>query len=238
MVFLAGVKAEATIFRLSHASMSEGPTLDRALCAYLQQRFEGADNLYLVNRDVLEVDLEQLVHREGYRGAILVGNLPYQITGAAVEQILSARAAWKRAVVMVQREVGKRMVASPGGKEYGILSVAVQVWTHPERVFDLGPGHFQPPPRVHSSVVRLNFPSTPPVPLRNEPFFFGLVRAAFQQRRKMLKNTLSRHVCVPEPILLSTLSGVGVDPRSRPETVSAAQFEKICSALLAHLEGR
>ncbi|MCZ6633150.1 MAG: 16S rRNA (adenine(1518)-N(6)/adenine(1519)-N(6))-dimethyltransferase RsmA [bacterium] len=236
VVEIGSGKGALTHLLVQQAEKVVGIELDRRLCEDLQKRFAGIANFYVVNQDALETDLEQLIRGEGFEQAILVGNLPYQITGALVEKILSVGAFLKWAVVMVQREVGRRMVASPGGKEYGILSVAVQIRALAERLFDLGPGHFHPPPQVHSSVIRLDFPSRQPVPIQNERFFFKLVRAAFQQRRKMLKNTLSKQVPVPESGLLAAMNEAGVDPQSRPETVSGEQFEKICGMLLTQMD--
>lgn len=213
---------------LERARRVVGIELDEDLSRRLAAR-DG--NLTLVNRDVLRVDLADLVRREGFARAVLVGNLPYRITGALVRQILDARAVWTRAVVMVQREVARRMVASPGGKEYGVLSIAVQLRTSPEVLLDLPPDRFVPAPRVHSSVVRLDFSLLPTVQVEDERFFFQVVRTAFGQRRKMLRNTLSSLVGGQEDVLERALSQAGVDSRLRPEAVSIAQFEQICRGL-------
>ena len=210
-----------------------GIELDSALADFLRQRFKASPQLKILNQDVLQVDFSALMQNWGFEKAVLVGNLPYQITGAVVAQILDAWAVWKRAVLMVQREVGARMVAAPGGKDYGILSIAVQIRTHPRRLFDLKPRHFVPPPRVHSSVIQMDFSGDLPVEIAHEGFFFQVVRTAFQQRRKMLKNTLKGFVGNQMAVLEQVLENAEVHPNVRPEAVSGAQFEAISRALMA-----
>ncbi len=223
---------------LERARRVVGIELDRSLCAFLEQTGGGRGDLSILQGDVLQVNLGELVQREGFERAVLVGNLPYRITGACIEQILDARAVWTRAVLMVQREVARRMTASPGGKEYGILSIAVQLWSRPERLFDLAPGCFRPAPKVHSSALRLDFPPDPSIRVEDERFFFRVVRTAFQQRRKMLKNSLGGLVRGREDSVIQVLSGAGVDPHLRPEAVSMAQFEQVCRGLAALTQGR
>ena len=167
---------------LEVASRVVGIELDPVLCALLQQACGHRGDLSVLNCDVLKVNFPELVQSEGFARAVLVGNLPYQVTGAVVEQILDARAVLTRAVLTVQREVARRMTALPGGKDYGVLSIAVQLRTRPEWLFDLPPEHFSPVPRVHSSALRLDFTSEPPVRVEDERVFFRVVRTAFQQR--------------------------------------------------------
>ena len=213
---------------LEQARKVVGIEVDRELCAYLNEYFGTA--LGVLNRDVLEVDLAQLVREEGAQQAVLVGNLPYNITGAIIQQILRARSVFRCAVVMVQREVARRIMASPGGKEYGLLSISVQLHTQPEKLFDLSPGQFNPVPQVHSSVLRFNFEKSPVASVSDEQLFFKVIRAAFQQRRKMLKNTLAFLAGGPAGVA-RVCAAAGVDSRLRPEAVSIAQFEQICRAL-------
>jgi 16S rRNA (adenine1518-N6/adenine1519-N6)-dimethyltransferase len=206
-----------------------GIEIDRVLCGRLEARYGQA--LRVVNADVLKVDLPSLVLEAGYGQAVLVGNLPYSITGSIVERVVHARQVFARAVLMVQREVARRIAARPGGKEYGILSIAVQLRARPECLFDIPPEAFSPSPKVHSSVVRLTFSPDPPDDVPDEDFFFRVVRRAFQQRRKMLKNTLLDFVCGREDLLAGVLRTSGVEPRLRPEAVSIPQFASICRGL-------
>ena len=223
---------------LGVASRVVGIELAPALCALLQQACGHRGDLSVLNCDVLKVNFPELVQSEGFERAVLVGNLPYQVTGAVVKQILDARAVLTRAVLTVQREVARRMTALPGGKDYGVLSIAVQLRTRPEWLFDLPPEHFSPVPRVHSSALRLDFTSEPPVRVEDERVFFRVVRTAFQQRRKMLKNTLSSLVGGQQDVLARVCSGAGVDPLLRPEAISMEQFEQICRGLAAYSQDR
>ena len=164
--------------------------IDQGLGSVLKRRFGSDETFALIQRDVLQVDLVGLVRELGFESAILVGNLPYQITGALMRQITDARAIFSRAVIMVQREVGRRIVASPGGKDYGVLSTVAQIRCRPRWVFDLPPEHFAPPPKIHSSVLVLDFEPDPVFDVADEAQFLRLVRTAYQQRRKKLRNTL------------------------------------------------
>lgn len=205
--------------------------LDRSLCASLQMQFSDLQRFHLINADVQKIDLSALVRESGWDRAILVGNLPYRITGALMRQITDARTAWSRAVIMVQREVARRIAAQPGGKDFGVLSAIVQVRCVPGLLFDLPPGHFAPPPQVYSSVLRLDFEAPPSHCIEDEARFLQVVRMAFQQRRKMLHNTLRPLVQNDETALQALLDMAGVDGRLRPEAVSIDAFERICQAL-------
>ena len=195
--------------------------IDENLCALLAAQF--GSQLKLVSEDVRRVHLSALVDPRDK--AILVGNLPYHITGALIRQITDARGAWKRAIIAVQREVGQRLIAQPGSKTYGVLSIVTQVRCAAKRLFDLPPAHFFPAPKVHSSVLMLDFEAPSAYDIADERRLFGIVRAAFQQRRKMVRNALA-HV-VDDEILMAA----DVDGRARPEALSIDGFERICRAL-------
>lgn len=218
---------------LERASQVVGIELDKSLCEHLTRTLGAQHKFSILNSDVLLVDLAALVRARGFERAVLVGNLPYSITGAAVQQILDVRAVFSRAVLMVQREVAQRIAAPPGGKAYGILSVAVQIRTLPERLFDLSPMCFEPPPRVHSSVVRLDFSCASPVMIQDERLFFQVVRRVFGQRRKMIKNTILGLPGYNKEQLIEAFSRAEIDLHLRPESISATEYERICRALCA-----
>ncbi len=197
--------------------------IDRALCSTLSARF--GSRLKIVSDDVLKVNMPALVETSNREKAILVGNLPYRITGALIRQITDARKVWKRAVITVQREVGQRMIARPGNRSYGVLSIVTQVRCAAKRLFDLPPTHFFPAPSVHSSVLMLDFEATSAYDIADERRLFGVVRAAFQQRRKMVRNALAG--LVDDEMLREA----DIDGRARPETLSIDGFERICRAL-------
>ena len=195
--------------------------IDEKLCDLLAAQF--GSQLQLVRKDVRQVNLPALVDPRDK--AILVGNLPYHLTGALIRQITDARRVWKRAVITVQREVAQRMIAQPGSKTYGVLSIVTQVRCAATRLFDLPPTHFFPAPKVHSSVLVLDFQAPSAYDIANERRLFGIVRAAFQQRRKMVRNALA-HVADAEILMMADIDG-----RARPETISIAGYERICRAM-------
>ena len=197
--------------------------VDGKLCDLLSDRF--GSQLKIVSDDVRRVNLAVLVEMFQKEKVVLVGNLPYHITGALIRQITDAQRLWKRAVITVQREVGQRMIAPPGSKRYGVLSVVTQVRCVAKRLFDLPPAHFYPPPKVHSSALMLDFEANSAYDIVDERRLFGVVRAAFQQRRKMVRNALAG--VVDDEILMKA----NIDGRARPETISIDGFERICRAL-------
>lgn len=216
---------------LAQSDSVVGIERDEALCDFLRSRF--GCGLRLHNQDVLEVDFSELIRGEGFERAILVGNLPYYITGAVVQRILNARSRFKRAVLTVQREVAKRIVATPGNRDYGVLSIAVQLHAQPKILFDLAPGVFHPAPRVYSSVIRMDFHTETRYRIQDERFFFRVVRTAFGQRRKMLKNALLGMVHGKMEILNRVGASADIDFRLRPEAVSIPEYERISRALKA-----
>jgi 16S rRNA (adenine1518-N6/adenine1519-N6)-dimethyltransferase len=123
---------------------------------------------------------------------------------------------------MVQREVADRLVAKPGTKEYGVLSVFAQIYADIDRKLDLPPAAFSPPPKVRSSVVRLTFRRSP-VRIADELVFQQVVKVAFMQRRKMLSNALKHY----DPTAPAVLALAGIDGKRRPETLTLAEFAKL-----------
>ena len=158
----------------------------------------------------------------------IVGNIPYNITSPILFQILDQRESVRDATLMMQREVARRLTARPRTKEYGILTVSFGIWTEMELLFDVAPGAFRPPPEVFSTVVRLRTLAAPRVPVKDEAFFRGMVRAVFGQRRKMLRNTLQTFVgkaglALPEEFAL----------KARPEELSPEELVDLANRLHA-----
>ena len=156
----------------------------------------------------------------------VVGNLPYAVTGAILRTITQHRSAIERAVVMVQREVRDRLVASPGSRDYGALTVFTTAGFDVETVLQLNPGAFHPPPKVRSSVVALH-PRRVPRAEETESFR-GVVRAAFQARRKTLRNALAQRGGAERAE--RALQACGIDPAARGETLAVEQFDVLARA--------
>ena len=194
--------------------------VDRGLAAHLRERFAGT-SVEILEADFLAVTAQEW-RRRFPRGGTVAGNLPYSISSPVVLRLIELRELFPRAVLMLQREMAERLLAGPGGKEYGILSVYLSVLAEANREFSVGRGCFHPAPDVDSAVLTVRFFGDFPDPLVD-----GLrvvVRAAFARRRKTLRNA-------PVPFLpggtgewCGLLEAAGIDPGLRAETVSPASY--------------
>jgi 16S rRNA (adenine1518-N6/adenine1519-N6)-dimethyltransferase len=183
----------------------------------------------MVGESCVEVRAEDAVHfdfagaaRAAGRPVLVVGNLPYQITTALLFAIADAGDAVARAVVMVQREFAERVVAGPGGKTYGRLSVMIQQRMRVKRLFNVSPGAFFPRPRVVSSVLEISHREVPLAPVRDPALFARVVKEAFATRRKMLRRSLGD--AFGEHIATAALSSSGIAGTRRPEELSVAEL--------------
>ena len=203
--------------------------LDRRLAAELASRYLGRDNVRIIQADFLELDLGLTDLPKA--GALVVANLPYNAAVPILEKLLAPPAAGLAAppafaslVVMVQREVAQRMTAGPGTKVYGSLSVFIQSQASVERLFDVSPGSFYPPPKVVSSVVRIRPLPKPLVPAAERDGFHAFVRACFGYRRKMLKAGLRQVMKRRGAFLPETVALGGIDLSRRAENLSIGEF--------------
>lgn len=223
-------KGALTGYLLSQVRRVIAVEIDPALCAGLDKTFGAPPGLVLLNQDILEIQWEPWIEWAEGRPLVVVGNLPYQITSPVLFTLIQHRTQVSRAILMVQHEVAQRLGACPGTRTYGILSIMVQRYSRVRVHFKVGPTCFYPPPRVDSSVVELNFTkSISPVP-RDEALFKAMVKAAFQQRRKMLKNALSSFV-TPLEALEKAARSASIDLRRRPEALSIEEFVRLSDAI-------
>ena len=192
--------------------------IDRDLVALLKRRFPG---LRIIEADVLHLDLAPLL----VPGRRIVGNLPYNISTPLLLRLLEMLGGIRDVHFLLQKEVVDRLAASPGSKEWGRLSVLAQYGAHVEPLFDVGPESFRPPPKVTSTFVRIT-PRASPLPMRSRDTFGAVLRAAFQQRRKTLRNALQS--------LDIDWDLVDVDPSMRPDAVDLAGYVNIAN-LIAEL---
>jgi 16S rRNA (adenine1518-N6/adenine1519-N6)-dimethyltransferase len=181
--------------------------------------------------DVLGVTMSEFTCRGAWAA---VGNIPYQITSPLLEQLLTTQPPFAAIVIMIQREVGQRLAADPGTSDYGALTLLARFYAgQPEVVAELTPGSFEPPPRVHSIVLRLT-PRTPPIeqPARRE-LFFRIVKSAFGQRRKQLVNALSGspYLTLGKREAREALSRAGITTTRRGETLSPEEFVALTEAI-------
>jgi 16S rRNA (adenine1518-N6/adenine1519-N6)-dimethyltransferase len=202
--------------------------LDRDLVPYLRNRYATAGNVEVIERDVLELRLADVAGPD----FLLAGNVPYYITTPILFHALEPPRP-RRAVYLVQREVAERVVAPPGSKTYGALSVNVQGFAHAELVGRVPPGAFKPPPSVDSAILRITPRPDPVVPETIEPRFRTFVQESFGLRRKQMRRVVRTIAGIDADAAERLLTGAGIDPESRPETLSPDEFARLIVALLA-----
>jgi 16S rRNA (adenine1518-N6/adenine1519-N6)-dimethyltransferase len=196
--------------------------LDRDLIQGLQEKLQGLGELELHNADALRFDFRPLAARGPLR---LIGNLPYNISTPLLFHLLTLGPLAQDMHLMLQKEVVERMAASPGGKDYGRLSVMLQARAEVLPLFDVAPGAFWPVPKVESSVVRVRPYAQSPYRIGSEADFARLVAAAFSQRRKTLAN------CLKGVLSAAEIQAQDIDPKARAETLSIADFVRLANRL-------
>ncbi|HEX3015274.1 MAG TPA: 16S rRNA (adenine(1518)-N(6)/adenine(1519)-N(6))-dimethyltransferase RsmA [Desulfobacteria bacterium] len=206
--------------------------LDRTLSAMLQEEFQAFNQVQVINADALTFSLAQLESCEGPDKPRLVANLPYYITSPLINHFLVQRQYIKSMTVMVQKEVADRLAAQPGGKDYGVLSIAVQVYCHPQVAFTVPPTAFLPAPKVESAVVNMEMLEKPRIDEGTDRGFFRVVKAAFGQRRKTVANSLAQGLNLNKTEICTVLEGLEISPRERAENLSIAQFNQLTRAIL------
>lgn len=195
--------------------------LDRRVIPILQAKSKPLGELTIIEQDVLDVDYHQLLHDDTWR---VFGNLPYNIS-TPILFTLSALPNINDMVFMLQKEVVDRMVAGPGEKNYGRLSVMLQYHHDVYPLFDVPPESFSPPPKVMSAMVGMTRLSAPRWAVDDEALFSTIVKQAFSMRRKTLRNNLKTLIDA------ETLASLGIDAAQRAETIDGGEFAKISNHL-------
>ena len=198
--------------------------LDRDLIPHLEQLFAGRGELCIHNTDALKFDFCSLL-TEMSDTLRVVGNLPYNISTPLIFHLLSQAHCIRDMHFMLQQEVVDRLAAAPGGGDYGRLSVMVQYHCQVEKLFSVPPEAFNPPPKVHSAIVRLTPYRELPFPAQDEKVLSRVVTQAFSQRRKTLRNTMKKLLDA------SVIEALGIDPGCRPETLALEQFVALADAV-------
>ncbi len=199
--------------------------LDDRLIPMLRDEFADQPQVEIVHGDILELDLGTWVGSAPYT---VVANLPYYITSAILRYMLERPHRPARLVLTVQREVAERLAAAPG--DMSLLAVSVQFYGQPEIAMRLNPAAFWPRPDVESSVVRIDVYAAPPVEVPSEREFFRMVRAGFGQKRKQLRNALAAGLNIDKPSADTLLTGAGIDPQRRAETLSLPEWAALTRA--------
>ena len=204
--------------------------VDKKLPAVLAETLKGYDNVTIVPGDILKIDIPQVLGlRTGERFKV-VANLPYYITTPIIMTLLEQRLPIARLVTMVQKEVAVRMTAQPGSKDYGALSIAVQYFTAARMVMDVPPRAFRPMPAVTSAVVACTVLETPRVRPADEKLFFRIVRAAFGQRRKTMRNALAG-AGLTRDAAIAALAAAGIAENARGEQLPIEAFAQLSDAV-------
>jgi|ERR1700733_2133535 len=220
-----GAVTRALASRAQHVVAVE---LDPELVAKLREEFP-PERVTVVNQDVLEFDFVAAADKAGHRVAV-IGNLPYYITSPILLKLAANHAVVDRAVLMMQREVAERVAAQPESRDYGLLSVTVQLYGPVLKLFTLPPGAFVPPPKVYSTVIRWQFePKFTRLQVR-EADFFAFLRKAFAQKRKTLANNLRAAGMSPASIA-GAFDLVGVNPQARAESLQIETFAALWNEL-------
>lgn len=209
--------------------------IDQRLLPVLKETLADYGNVKVIHGDVLKLPLGELFEQEfaGCAEVSVVANLPYYVTTPIIMKLLEEKLPLANIVVMIQKEVAERMAASPGTKDYGSMSVAVQYYCEPELVAIVPHTVFIPQPQVDSAVIRLRLRKEPAVRVRNERLFFETVQAAFAQRRKTLGNNLLARFFGKggREEMTRLLAELDIDPGRRGETLSLEEFARLADAL-------
>jgi len=207
--------------------------LDNALRPVLAETLADRENTEVIFGDVLKQDLNAIVEEKmpGLRH-VICANLPYNVTSPLITEFIEA-GCFDTITVMIQREVARRICAKPGNADYGAFGIYVQWYYDTELLFDVPPSCFVPQPKVTSSVIRLTQRKEKPCEVTDEAFMMKLIRAAFNQRRKTLVNSLSSGTGVEKSKIETVLTEMGLDLRVRGEVLDIMQYAAIANRLIA-----
>ena len=208
--------------------------IDQNLIPILKDTLSAYENVTVINKDILKVDIQALAQEyNGGRPIKVVANLPYYITTPIIMGLFESNVPIDNITVMVQKEVADRMQVGPGTKDYGALSLAVQYYAEPEIVANVPPNCFIPRPNVGSAVIRLTRHKEMPVEVKDPALMFKIIRASFNQRRKTLQNGLGNAPELPytKEQIAAAIAEMGLTPKIRGEALSLAQFAQLSDIL-------
>lgn len=212
---------------------------DRRLQGLLQTELavSGLRNVTIIDGDVLRMDLASLAAGSDDRWTV-VGNLPYNISSQILVHLIGCRQYFRRAVLMFQKELADRLIAAPGGKDYGRITVMLQYCSRVSRLMEVNATSFYPKPKVDSTVLDIVFREPTALSEPEEKLFLDVIRAAFSKRRKTLKNALTRSTPSTLPgDIMGAFDAAGIDPTRRAETLAVADFIRLTRCLLESATG-
>jgi 16S rRNA (adenine1518-N6/adenine1519-N6)-dimethyltransferase len=211
--------------------------IDQKLIGPLKKELGYCSNLEIVHGDALKFDFTQKVKELKQKLQLqkvkVVANLPYYITTPLIMMFLEKEMGMDELIFMVQKEVAQRMIAKPGTKDYGMLTVSVSYYSNPILQFDVPPEAFVPKPDVTSSVIKLCIYKTPPVKVQNKELMFKVIKAAFIHRRKTLLNCLAAEgsIFLSKEEIGNLLKSLGISPSQRGETLSLEDFARLSNEI-------
>jgi len=206
--------------------------IDDRLLPILEETLAEFNNVKIVNADVMEVDLHKLIAEEfGGMEVAVCANLPYYITSPIIMMLLESRLPISSITVMVQKEAGVRLTAKMGTRDVGAVTAAVRYFSEPKLLFNVSRGSFMPAPNVDSCVIRLDVLNESRDDVKDEKFFFKVVRGAFSQRRKTLANSLSSSMGIEKSVVYDAIKSAGLAETVRPEQLSMEDFISVANTL-------
>lgn len=210
--------------------------IDQRLLPILAETLSEYSNVKVIHQDILKADVKKVIAEEfqDMDDIMVVANLPYYVTTPIILKILEDQLPIRGIVVMLQKEVAERISAKPGTKDYGSLSIAIQYYTKAEIVMTVPKTVFVPQPNVDSAVIRLTRREGPAVQVKDESFFFRIIRMSFAQRRKTLLNNLTSQLPngkQKKVEIVAALQESGIDPIRRGETLSLEEFARLSDTL-------
>ena len=210
--------------------------IDEFLYAELQLKFSQTPHISLIQGDILKQNLIALLDDFPPEHTKIVANLPYYITTPVLWELMKHHRKIGTCILTMQTEVAERIISPPGNKRYGALSIGVSYYAEAEIVHRVPPDRFFPSPQVDSSILYLQMRTTPQVSVENETLFFRIVRAAFQSRRKMLRNALLKNgVSISAEVFNTVCDQLAIDPQRRGETLDIAEFAALANGLHQHI---
>lgn len=206
--------------------------VDDKLIPVLSQTLADCENVQVIHSDVLKYDLESLLNGT-FKGmkVYVCANLPYYITSPIIMHLLESRLPFESITVMVQKEAAERLCAQVGSREAGAVTAAVNYYAQAQRLFNVSKGSFMPAPKVDSTVMKLTVRENPPVEVKNEKFFFSIIKASFAQRRKTALNSISSGMGITKDRIESALAQAGLTPDIRAEKFTMENFARISNIL-------
>jgi 16S rRNA (adenine1518-N6/adenine1519-N6)-dimethyltransferase len=195
-----------------------------------------AETVEVIHRNILDVDLHQIA-AAAQRQIVVLGNLPYNISSQILVWLIQNRKSIARCVLMFQRELVRRLIAAPGGKDYGRLSVMLQYCARVQKIAEVKASLFFPQPKVDSDVVDIKFKPALEFRADDEAFLFKVIKAAFSKRRKMMKNSLGMSGLILNANLMGEVfARAKIDPSRRAETLSVEEFVRLSNILFERFE--